>query len=58
VEDKDGPRRHVLAQFLHVVQGEESALEKGMFVDVDGTLDVTMIELVVKSAVYNDDRVI
>ena len=46
----------MLAQFFSVVK--ESALECGLVVDVDGTLDVAMIELVVKSAVDNDHGVI
>lgn len=52
VEDDDCPGVHELAQFLNVAQ--EEPLEFLWGVNIDGTLDVAAIELIVLSTVHDN----
>ena len=54
MEDEDSATSHQMPQLVEVVQ--ESALQQILVVDIHGTLYVTIGELIVKSAVHDNDR--
>ena len=56
MEHNNGPLIHHGANLVNAVK--EGLFKQVLIVDVDGTLDVTKSELIVKSTVHNDNWVI